>query len=168
MRKLSVAFCIFAMSLLPAEAGFQSWTAEKEEDPFSKGKRVTVDFMNSVRSGVLLICDSAEKGFMLRAIPGFAFESVLRSIDPEIEVAIDGERLFGQEGETGAVGDNLAIAQVMLSPENAKAFIMAFTKAKKQVAIKDGISDRPYLLSARGSTKAAQALEGCLSQQKTE
>lgn len=168
MRTLFVAMGMFGILAAPAVAGFQSWSADAEDDPFSKGRRVTADFMTSIRSGVVVICDSAEKGFLIRAIPGFAFESALRGLEPEIEIAIDGDRLFGQTGETGSVGDNLAVAQVMLSPENAKAFLAAFSKAKKQVAIKDGISDRPHLLSARGSTKAAQALDSCLKLQASE
>lgn len=169
MRILLIAFGMLSCLVVPASAGFERWTADTEDDPFSKGKRVTVDFMTSIRSGVLLICDSSEKGFLLRAVPGFVFNnSDMSDVEPEVEIAIDGQRLFGQKGEIGSVGDNLAVSQFMLSPKNAKAFLAAFTAAKKQVAIKDGISDRPYLLSARGSSKAAVALESCLSLQHAE
>ncbi|MCJ7996661.1 hypothetical protein J5N58_06810 [Rhizobium cremeum] len=148
-----------------AWAGFDSWTAEVENDPFSGGQRVTVGISTSMRSGVVIICDSAEKGLMVRAVPGFAFDSDLAGFEPEVEFAIDGERLLGQAGETGAVGDNLAASQVMLSPENAKRFVDAFAAAKKQIAIKDGISDRPHLMPARGTTKSGQALLTCMGKQ---
>lgn len=166
MRTIAVAALAGAISVGPASAGLMQWTAETEEDPFSGGKRVTVDFMSSFRSGVVIICDSAESGLMVRAIPGFAFDSDIEGFTPEIEFAFDGQRLLGQSGETGAVGDNLAVAQTMLSSENARKFVAAFAAAKKQIAIRDGISDRPHLLTARGSTKSGEALVGCMDSQK--
>ncbi len=72
---------------------------------------------------------------MFRAIPGFAFDTRLLGLSPEIEFAIDGVRLLGQTGETAAVGDNLAAAQVMLTKENAESLVAAFATAKKQIAI---------------------------------
>lgn len=153
------------LSAMPGAAGFQQWSVDSEEDPFSGGKRVTVDFMTSLRSGILIICDSAETGLLVRAIPGFAYESMLDAVTPEIEFAFDGTRLLGQAGETGSVGDNLAIAQTMLSKENSVSFTDAFAAAQKQIAIKDGISDRPHLLTARGSTKAGAALVDCMKSQ---
>lgn len=165
MRALVLSMGLFAASIVPASAGFLAWDAEIEEDPFSGGKRVTAGYMSSIRSGVIIICDTAEKGLTLRAIPGFAFDDVLSGETPEIEVAIDGNRLLGQEGQTGSVGDNLAIAEVLLTPENSRAFVKAFAEAKKQIAVKDGISDRPHLMTARGSTKTGAALVKCMDGQ---
>jgi hypothetical protein len=165
MRKWGLSAVLFLSVTMPAAAGFQQWSVETEDDPFSGGKRVTVNFMSSLRSGVLVICDTAESGVMFRIIPGFAYEATLDEVTPEIEFAIDGKRLLGQDGKTGAVGDNLAIAQVMLTKENSEAVIAAFSTAKKQIAIKDGISDRPHLLTARGSTKASASLLACMEKQ---
>jgi hypothetical protein len=164
-RILLIAATMMAMSL-PAEAGFDSWTHETEEDPFSGGERVVATYSASLRSGALIMCDSAQSGMMLRVIPGYTSDPSYAGFEPEMEVAFDGKRVLGQTGETGAVGDNLAVAQVMLTPENAALFVEGFKKASKQVAIKDGMSDRPHLLRARGSTKAGEALQGCLDKQK--
>lgn len=162
-------FGVAIVALWPclASAGMASWTSEVEKDPFSGGQRVTVTNMTSFRSGVLIICDSAEQGLMVRIIPGFAAPEQLKGYEPHIEFAVDEKLLFGQGGETGSVGDNLAIAQTKLTPQNAQIFVSAFSKAKKQVAIKDGISDRPQLLSARGSTKAGSELSGCMEKQSS-
>ncbi|MDB5524563.1 MAG: hypothetical protein JWM58_2326 [Rhizobium sp.] len=165
MRKFIISSLIGLSLAGPAAAGFNRWSSETEQDPFSGGKRVTVDYMSSIRSGVLIICDTKETGVMVRAIPGFVFEDTLSAATPEIEFAIDGVRILGQIGQTGAVGDNLAVAQTMLTKENAETFVAAFAGARKQVAVKDGISDRPYLLSARGSTKAGEDLVGCMNGQ---
>lgn len=165
MNRTVIWFGALLMSAVPAMAGFQIWSSEIEEDPFSGGKRVTVSFMSSPRSGVVVICDSAEKGLMVRAIPGYAYSDSLSGMSTEIEFAFDGKRLLGQAGETGAVGDNLAVSQTMLSKENAALFVEAFAGATKQVAIKDGMSDRPHLMTARGSTKAGAALVTCMKSQ---
>jgi len=103
---------------------------------------------------------------MIRAVPGFAMEASLIDFKPTMEFAIDGKKVLGQEGKGGAVGDNVAAAETMLTKENSQAFVEAFAAAAKQIAVKDGISDRPFLLTARGSTKAGAALVECMAGQK--
>lgn len=165
MKKLVVAAMAAMVGAGAAHAGFDSWTVESEEDPFSKGQRVTANISTSMRSGVIVICDTAERGLMVRAVPGFAYSDSMADFEPMLEFAFDGERLFGQLGETGAVGDNIAASQAMLTPSNAEMFVNAFAAAKKQIAINDGISDRPHLLAARGSTRAGEALQACMRKQ---
>lgn len=166
MRIIAGVCAFLIASSAPALAGFNSWTAESEDDPFSGGNRTTVDYSNSIRSGVLIICDTAQPGLMVRAVPGFAFEAGLSDVTPEMEFAIDGAKILGQTGRVGAVGDNIAAAETQLSKENSETFVKAFAAASKQIAIKDGISDRPFLLTARGSTKAGAALVKCMAAQK--
>lgn len=149
----------------PAFAGFNSWSAESESDPFSGGTKVTVDYATSIRSGVFIVCDTAQHGMLVRAVPGFSYEEVLAGIKPVMQFAVDGKHLVDQEGSTGAVGDNLAAAQVQLTHENALTLVNAFVKAKKQIALKDGISDRPFLLRASGSSKSGAQLAKCLKEQ---
>lgn len=165
MKTLLTTAAIVAFSAAPTLAGFQSWSVEVDNDPFSKGSRVTVDYSSSMRSGVLIICDTAEHGLTVRAVPGFTFSEQMRGYEPLVEFAIDGERLLGQKGETGSVGDNLAAVETKLETSDAEKFVEAFAAARRQVAVKDGISDRPYLLSARGSTKAGAALVKCMERQ---
>lgn len=165
MRKLGLAIAGLLLSAGTASADFERWSAEIENDPFSNGMRVTVGYMSSMRSGILIICDTKEPGMLIRAIPGFAYESSLALVTPEIQIAVDGNIMTAGDGETGSVGDNLAVSQVTLNKETALQFVDLFTAAKKQVAIKDGISDRPFLLSARGSTKASEALKRCIAGQ---
>jgi hypothetical protein len=165
MRMILITAAVFSSLSGAASAGFGSWTTDVEKDPFSGGVRVTVDISTSLRSGVVIFCDSAQTGLQVRAIPGFAFTDELAGYKPQIEFAIDGQRILGEIGRTGAVGDNIAAAEVDLVGAAAAQFVDAFAKASKQVAIKDGISDRPHLLSARGSTKAGAALVACIAKQ---
>lgn len=121
--------------------------------------------MSSFRSGVVVLCDSAKYGLIVRAIPGFDYTEKLKEFTPTVKFAFDGKLLFDAEGETGSVGNSLAISQVTLDGDQAKKFVDAFALAKKQIAIDDGISDKPHLLSARGSTTAGQAIVACIDKQ---
>lgn len=157
---LTVAASVVAS--LPANADFERWSIMKESDPFTKGEKVVADYMSSLRSGVLVFCDTAEPGIEIRAIPGFVYSPEMEGFSPEFAVAVDGEVLFTKSARTGMVGDNLAISSLFLNDLDAKLFIDAFAASKKQIAIKDGISDKAHLLKASGSTKAGQALQACL------
>ncbi len=78
---------------------------------------------------------------------------------------MDGTPVGNYSGRTGAFGDNVAGVIVELNGENADKFIRAFIASKKQIAFKDGISDGPHLLKARGSTKAGHQMKLCLQGQ---
>ena len=113
----------------------------------------------------MLLCDSAQDGLTIRSIPGFAYDSRLDGFTPTLKFAFDGKLLFDSEGEVGKVGDNLAISQVQIKGDQARQFVNAFAAAKKQIAISDGISDKPQLLTARGSTTAGPAIVACIDKQ---
>lgn len=164
MISLAASATLF-VSALPALAGFDNWSVISDDDPFSGGSRVTIGYSSSIRSGALIMCDTAKSGITIRAIPGFVYDAKLSGFEPSMEFAIDGKRLKEEQGRTGAVGDNLAISEADLPREDANEFVEAFSTAKRQVAIKDGISDRPHLLGARGSKKAGAALARCLEKQ---
>lgn len=149
-----------------ANAGLRQWTSESEADPFSGGKKVSVDYMDTLRSGVLISCDTAESGMQIRAIPGFDYVSNLALVSPSASFAIDGSRLLDADGETAQVGNNLAAVNIDLDAAQAIKFVKAFAASKRQIAIQDGISDKPHLLTASGSTKAGKVLLGCLEAQK--
>ncbi len=167
LRSLIVATILSAVSSHPAAAGLDAWTSETEANPFSGGAKVSATFMTSFRSGVVVLCDTAESGIRVRAIPGFDYSDSLSGFTPTMKFAFDGKVLFGVEGETGSVGNNLAIAQVLLTGDQAQQFVDAFAAAKKQIAVEDGIADGPHLLKANGSTAAGAAIVGCLKKQTT-
>lgn len=152
----------------PALADFQRWSVGIEDDPFSGGKKVSVDYSETIRSGALIQCDTSQQGLRFRVVPGYVHTPVLEYATPTLEFAIDGKRLFAVKGTTGSVGDNLAIAEVEISRDQAIQLIDAFSSAKKQIAVKDGISTGPMLYKASGSTKAGQALKDCIQKQSAE
>ena len=161
-----LTFILTISFMFPVAAGVQRWTYEKESDPFSGGIKVTASHTISRRSIVFVFCDTAEKGLELRSLAGWEATPDLYSRKPEVAVAIDGKILLeGVKGSAGACGENIACVSSRLDYKNSLTLLDAFKVAKKQIAIKDGISDRPFLLSARGSTKTAKALLKCLKKQ---
>ncbi|CAN7178310.1 hypothetical protein LJR251_000298 [Rhizobium rhizogenes] len=161
---MAIFLCI--CSPLPSYAGFQSWSVDKDADPFSGGDRVSVSFMSSFRSGVFVMCDTAEKGLTVRAIPGFDYDGRIDGYTPTMKFAFDGKLLFEVIGTVRKVGNNLAASDAQLDSEKAKLFVEAFAIAKKQIAIDDGIADKPHLLTARGSTTSGDAIVACIKKQQ--
>ncbi|KGF71178.1 hypothetical protein LL06_00875 [Hoeflea sp. BAL378] len=163
-----VAVALFAMSCGSAHAGFDQWTYEKTSDPFSGGEKVEVDYSTSMRSGIFITCDTAGNGLDVRAIAGWEYDPALKAMKPAGKFAFDGEVLFGAEGVTGAFGPNIAGVQFDLAAKDAAAFSAAMKSARSQIAVQDGISNKPHLLTARGSTKAGDELLKCLSTQRKD
>jgi hypothetical protein len=159
MMGLAVAAVVTSASA--AQAGFDRWTVESEKDPFTGGTRVTVSLLTSIRSGVNMFCDSAYPGLTIRIVPGYAFEAGFKSASPSVRVAVDEQIVQEAVGQLASVGENFAAIEVNIVSYEARSLINAMMKAQKQIAIDDGFSDRPHLLTARGSTKAGEALQGC-------
>lgn len=164
-RLLAIALLASSIVAFPSHAGFLAWSIEKESNPFSGGDSVVVSFSSSIRSGVIILCDTAEPGLRVRAIPGFDFDQRLTGFKPTLKFAFDGKLLFTAEGETGSVGNNLAASETKLLGEQAEQFVKAFAAAKKQIAIDDGIADKPHLLTAQGSTASGAAIVACIGKQ---
>ena len=156
---LTLGLSLFANQ---ASAGFETWSAEVEEDPFSGGKNVEIGYSTSMRSGVFLSCNSSAKILTIKIITGWAYEPSLALISPEVEVMTDGKPIGKYSGRTGAFGDNVAGVIVELTGKNADRISQAFIASMTQIAFKDGISDRPHLLKAKGSTKTGHQMTLCL------
>ena len=162
MRFTYLSVLMFAFWSSVANAGFDRWTFDVKSDPFSGGEMVIANLSTSVRSGILLMCETKKAAIKVRAVPGYAFTPDMEGQQSVMEFAIDGRRLFSQGAIIGSVGDNQAAIEAIISKANALEFATKFAEAKEQIAIKDGISDRPYLLPVRGSTAAGTALLRCL------
>lgn len=163
MMKRLILLALIAAST-PAHAGLGRWSVEVESDPFSNGKKIKVDYFSSIRSGVFIFCDTSKKGLLwLRFIPGYSFQEDMKELKPRMKIAVDGDLVVSSDKTSiiGSVGDNQAMVQHMLIYDEMAQFIDAFRKARKQVAFEDGMTDQPYLLSARGSTAAGNRLSEC-------
>jgi len=82
-----------------------------------------------------------------------------------IKVAIDGNIIIsGNEADVNSNQSNVAFSITFLEDKEALDFIKNFRKAKRQIAIHDGIGAKTHLFTARGSTKAGEVLEKCLTE----
>lgn len=156
-----LAFCT------AAHAGYSRWDAETNSDPFSGGKKVTLDYTATERSGVVIYCDTAKSGIEVRIMPGYTYTEALTGFMPQVAFAMDGKLLFKVEGETAQVGNNLAASRATLDAGEAEEFAEAFMAARKQIAFNDGISKEPELFEADGSTTSGKALLACIKDQVT-
>ena len=62
---------------------------------------------------------------------------------------IDKVMVGSYQAQVGAFGDNIAGIVFELKGVEADTLLKAFIASKKQIAIKDGISDRPHLLQCQ-------------------
>ena len=160
---------VLLLNVSVANAGFDSWTADTNDDPFKGGEVVTASYVRSARSGVFVECNSTSGTVILKAIAGWAYQPGLELIKPDVKYAIDGNVVeITGEAATGAYGDNIAGISVNFEKIEARKLVESFARAKKQIAINDGISDSPFLLSARGSTAAGKKLIACIDKIKVE
>jgi len=156
----------YGLFVSKAVAGFDRWSTEIESNPFSGGKDVNVLFVVSRSAQVQVRCDSTSSGLQIVAIPGFELPVDLQNEIVEIKLAVDGDVVVGdQSAVVSAFGANLAGVVIALNKNLSGSFTKAMITAKRQIAISDGISSKPFLLNARGSTKAGKALDQCLEVQ---
>jgi hypothetical protein len=159
---LSLATLAFLVT--PAKADFQRWSAEVESDPFTGGNNVSATYLMSVRSGAFIECDSATHELTFKVVAGWEYETSIADYVPTIDIAIDGKIFGSYEGKTGAYGSNIAGVFFKLSGEKAVDLLRAIAGSQKQIAVRDGISDGPHLMSAKGSTAAGKKLLSCIGE----
>lgn len=166
MKRIFLLFILLTIPQ-PALAGFNAWTLEKEEDPFTKGERITASYSSSLRSGVFIFCDTSDVGITFRVVAGWEATLDIVGYKTSAALAVDKEVVLGNlEAVGGAYGSNIAGVDIKLNEEKSFLMLNSFVSARKQIAIKDGISDRSHILTERGSTKAANALLGCIKAQE--
>jgi len=165
--RLIFAILINLSFILSSHAGFQRWSTEIKSNPFSGGKDIDVLFNASRTQQVQVTCNSSKSGIQFVAIPGFELPSSLAGEIVDVKIAVDGAIVVAdQKGVVSAFGANLAGVVIPLDKNSATKVTEAMINATRQIAISDGISTQPFLLNARGSTKAGKSLNECLAVQK--
>ncbi|MFD1796483.1 hypothetical protein FQV27_00010 [Paracoccus aurantiacus] len=168
MRTLAAVTTTIFFLAQPVLAGFERWTYEVETDPFTKGTRVTVDYLASIREAVLVFCDSSQAGVTIRIVPGWEGEASAFDVFSGAAIAVDGEVLEVSlaDAATGSVGSGQVTAEIYLRGEDAKLFLESFTGARSELGFKDGISSAALIVSANGSTAAGEQLLACYNAQE--
>lgn len=170
--KFRLLAAIIPAFLATQALAYEVWNFKVEKDPFEGADRVTVSYFQSERSGVVILCRPDEGGLHFRMLPGWRFdggdtEKYDHAIMSKFAIAVDGKVLdvTPTKSRFGNIDDNLANADVHIDHDSARNVVEAWINAKSQIALKDGVSDSPFLLTARGSTNSGRALEGCLDNQ---
>lgn len=167
MRTILLGFTLIFATITTANAGFERWTAETKKNPFSGGVDVSVLYNLNRDAQIQVNCDSAKQGITITAIPGYEASSDSLAFKPTIRFAVDGEIILSDiAARTAAYGANLLGVVIELTKENADKFTDGLLSAKRQIAIEDGMSTEPFLLTAKGSTAAAQKVKQCYQAQK--
>ncbi|MEP2945906.1 MAG: hypothetical protein ABJN11_16060 [Lentilitoribacter sp.] len=166
MRLLATAL-LFYLTTNIAYAGFERWTTTAKNNPFSGGVDVSVLYNVSRDAQVQVQCDSGEQGITIVAIPGYEVTGGVLSLEPAVNIAIDGEIILSDvKARISAFGANLVGIVIKLEKQNADKLTDGFLSAQSQIALDDGISTKPFLLTAKGSTSAAKKVKQCYQAQK--
>jgi len=169
MKRTIATLALIAMTgatVTTADAGYRRWSSKATQNPFSGGMNVDILYVSGRRSQIQVGCKSNENGVKVTILAGWDYSPRLAAAKPKMRVAIDGSMLLdGIEGSIGSYGQNIAGMEYHLKGADARSFIGAISKAQRQIAIEDGASSSPHLLTARGSTKSASNLAKCYNAQ---
>jgi len=167
MRLFLLSVSLLIACVTTANAGFQRWSATVEKNPFSGGVDVSVLYLVSRDAQIQVRCDSGKQGITIVAIPGYEATADALAFEPSVRFAVDGDILLSDiPARVSSFGSNLAGVVIHLSKEKADRFTDGMLSARRQIAIEDGMSTKPFLLTARGSTAAARKVKQCYQAQK--
>lgn len=167
MKTIALGLILSIASINTAHAGFEKWTTTAKNNPFSGGVDVSVLYNVSCDGHIQVRCDSGEQGITIVAIPGYEANDNVLLYEPDIKIAIDGKIILTDiSASVGAFGANLVGVIVKLTKQNADKLTDGFLSAQRQIAFEDGLSSKPFLLTARGSTAAAKKIKQCYQAQK--
>lgn len=170
-KQITIAIVTALLTTSTANAGWQRWSSTREKDPFDNSIKITVSYTESQSSIVLAKCDSKKRGIVLRIVTGLGFKSGYSDLDATLKVAIDGQIIFEDlKGKTGSYGSGVGILGADYPLDKTASFKLAkaMVGARRQVAFRDNLVDRAYLLNAKGSTKAFKQLADCVNNQLGE
>lgn len=166
LKLITTTLAATVMMTSVAQAGFGRWTIETKRDPFAQSDKVTADYHLSRRSAVFIQCDTSKSGLTVKLIAGWRDDrgSVPGSVQTSA-VAMDDKIVLNFVSQGATFGNLIAGVYAELSAEDSDKLIDAMINARQSMGFKDGISNGPLLVKARGSTKAGQSLQTCLSKQ---
>ena len=163
MLKNIVAAALVAFSASGVSAGFNSWSVEVEDDPFDNKGRMVLMNSDSLKTGLLIICEQETDGIFVRWASPYPYDQ--SSPPPEIPYKFALAFDTGQRHDALAVAGRLGTGGIGFDApfigEEAKAILRSFAAARSKIFIRIGEAD-PVSFSARGSTNAAnRALAYC-------
>lgn len=144
----------------PALADFQRWSVVVEDDPFDGKGRLSINYMDSLKSGVIILCEQGSNKITVRRASMFPFD---QSSPPASSVTM---ALIVDRGEshlgfasTGLLGTGNVGFDLVREGDSARRLLQEMKDGKSKLYIKLGEAD-PEQFSLRGSTKAAEKALG--------
>lgn len=144
------------------EAGFGQWTIDVKDDPFDSKGKLFVSYMDSVNTGVVIMCDEDSEKLVIRWATPFQYDQAAPPSGPipmgvivdkfESHLGFASVQMLG----TGNIGFDFE-----RTSESARRFLQEMRDGTSKLYIKIGEAD-PQEFRLRGSTKAAErALDYC-------
>lgn len=162
MRKLIMSIAV-ALCASHAAAGILQWSVDVEEDPFDNEGKMTLTYMDSPNSGVLIFCEQDSGKITIRRASSFPYDQGSPPVSAiEMAIIIDkGESHMGF-ASTDMLGTGNIGFDMERTSESARRLLEELREGRSKMFMKLGEAD-PEQFSLKGSTKAAErALEFCL------
>lgn len=160
-----IAACLTLFAAGPAFAGFDRWTSEIEDDPFDNRGRLILTNMDSIRSGMLILCEEKSDEIVVRWASPYNFDQAAPPDVPSVPLSLAFD--FGERFDTDALlrqlGSNTIGFDAPFTGARAKLVLESFAQARSKIYVKVGNGD-PNQFTARGSTASAnKALGYCFA-----
>ncbi len=162
MRRLSLLIA-GALCASQAAAGIMQWSVDVKEDPFDSKGKMTLTYMDSPNSGVLIFCEQDSGKITIRRASSFPYDQSSPPVSVvEMAIIVDkGESHLGF-ASTDMLGTGNIGFDMERTNDSARRLLDEMREGKSKMFMKLGEAD-PEEFSLRGSTKAAErALDFCL------
>lgn len=162
MRLVMLAVAVLVTMSAAATASVLQWSVTVKEDPFDNKGKMTLTYIDSRDSGVLIMCEQGSGKITIRRATSFPYD---QSAPPasvvQMAIIVDkGESHLGF-ASTDMLGTGNIGFDMERSDDSARRLLNEMRDGKSKMFMKIGEAD-PEQFSLRGSTKAAQqALEFC-------
>ena len=164
MKRLFVALVAYSTSITTSIAGIDSWTSVSQEDSFTNGKIVQVEYIYKYGTGqIKIVCGDDYSGLLISMLNGEAFGSPNLEEWPSLSVAVDESVIFKRSPVNQEPYQISGIPTFLLTKEDSIKLASAFLTATKQIALKNESNKATMLLSSNGSAKVGKQLLDCLN-----
>ena len=165
MRGMIAATVLTAVATTTsANAGFNRWSSNVEEDPFDEKGKLTLVNADSRNTGLLIMCEQGSDDITVRYASPFPYDQAAKP-DPvsTFKLAFDTGQRHEAVAIVGLIGTGNMGFDAKFSDDEAKTILNSFASARSKIYIKINTND-PSAFTARGSTAAARkALSYCFS-----
>ncbi|MCB8835964.1 hypothetical protein [Aurantimonas sp. VKM B-3413] len=164
--KVLVLACLGLLGVATAaHAGFQRWDVEIEEDPFDNLGKLTMMNLDSIKTGMLIMCDEKSDAIIVRWASSFPYDQAAppELADLPFSLAFDTGERHDSTADIALLGTGNMGFDTVFRGDEARQILTSFAGARSKIYVKIGNND-PSAFTARGSTAGAErALAYCFT-----